>query len=119
MKRDDGLDLERVDRHALGRSVCKGNGILNDESYQQPSNALVDKAKGRASLPCALTSAGGCRSWEDKCRSHADQPTGFAPGPGQYCYIEQLHIAELGAASASRTGDCNHGEGRPNQLDER
>src|ERR1700689_876331 len=111
MKRHHGLDLERVDRHALGRSVCKGNGILNDESDQQSSNAFVDQAECRASLPCALTSAGGCRSWENKCRSDAYQPAGFASGPGQYCYIEQLHIAELGAASASRTGDCNHGEG--------
>src|SRR5208337_773025 len=119
MKSHDGLDLERVDRQAVGRSVCKGNGILNDNSYQQPSNALVNQAEGRASLPCALASAFGCRSGEDKCRSYAYQPTGFTPGPGQYGDIEQLHIAKLGAASASRTGDCNHGESRPDQLDER
>src|SRR5271169_383642 len=119
MKSHDGLDLERVHRHALGRSVCKGDGILNDESDQQPSDAFVNQAKGGASLPRALPSALGCRSWEDKCRPYAYQPTGFALRPRHYRDIEQLHIAELGAASASRTRDCNHGEGRPDQLDER
>src|ERR1700683_3990934 len=104
MKSHDGLDLERVDRHTFGRSVCKGNGILNDESDQQSSNAFVNEAEGRASLPCALASAGGCRSWEDEGRSYANQPTGFTPGPGQYGDIEQLHIAELGAASAPPIG---------------